>query len=118
MPEIYRKLGHSLYPFRRWLWLLTLAAGATSMLLVFADTQVSQRYLLPALAVTLWLLFAISLAYYAAAAVVSEKPRGFVPAVLWSLRRVWSGIFSLAFLLSTLGLVYVSTLALRMAINS
>jgi len=116
--NFYQKLALALYPFRYWLMIPTLGSAVVSVLLIFADSQISQRYLLPALVNTLWLLFLVSLAYYSESARLASRPQGFVRRLAWSARNAWIQVLALMFLLATLGLFYISMVAIRLALAS
>lgn len=116
--NFYQKFALVLFPLRRWLVLLTLGSALMSILLIFVDAGISQRYLLPSLVITLWFLFSVSLAYYANSTRLASRPQGFFRRIAWSARKAWTQVLALMFLLATLGLLYISMVAVRLALAS
>lgn len=114
--NFYHTLGLKLYPFRYWLMLLTFGSAVSSIVLIFVDAAISQRYLLPTMVTTLWFMFLVSLAYYADAT-IPVKPKGLLPTLFWSLRKAWTHFVALLFLATTLGLLYLSVTAVRLALT-
>lgn len=115
--RFYQRLGLALFPFRAGLLLACAGFGLSSVLLVFADAGISQRYLLSSLVLTLWFLFFVSLAYYAASAIPPPKPAAWLRALSWSLRNAWTYLLAVMFLLVTLALLYLSIVAVRIALS-
>lgn len=114
--RFYQKLGLVLFPLRTWLLLAGVGLGALSVLLIFAEARISQRYLLPSLVLGLWFLFLLSLAYYSETARFPPRPRRWLGALSWSLRNAWIYFLAIMFLLLTFALFYMSVVAFRIAL--
>lgn len=113
--HFYQKLGLALFPFRTGLLLACAGFGLSSVLLVFAEPGLSQRYLLGSLVAALWFLFLVALANWAAAPTPQSRPRGLLAALGWHLRKAWTRFLTIMFLLANLGLFYLTMLALRLS---
>lgn len=119
MIEYYRKIGLRMYRVRYLLIALILVFSLVIADLIFGDSARSERFLLPAMVLTTWLVLCLSFAYYFAG--LKPEPdtdAGWFERLAHSIHRAFSYFLALLFTIMSVLLLYFTATAVRVALGA
>lgn len=112
--EYYRKIGLRMYRVRYMLMALVILSIAAVAWIIFSGS--GERYLLPAMVFTTWLVLCLSFAYYFAGLKTQlHSDAGWLERLAYSIHRAFSYFLALLFTVVSLLLLYFTSTAIRVA---
>lgn len=119
MIEYYRRIGLRMYRIRYLLMVLIVAFALVVANLIFGDSVRSERFLLPAMVLTTWLVLCLSFAYYFAGLKPGPDPgAGWYERFTYSIHRAFSYLLAVLFTIASLLLLYFTATAARVAMSA